>query len=92
MQRAKFADELAAIVGAMRRFDEFAAEGAALGCRHHAYGVAAGHYGTAGRALLDALAQVLGPRWTPAIAEAWRLAYHLVAEVMVAGSTAAVDG
>src|SRR6478752_1907343 len=66
VQRAKFAAELAAIVQAIRRFDEFATEGAALGCRHHRYGVGAGHYRTAGLALLDALADALGPAWTPA--------------------------
>ena len=90
VQRAKFADELAAIVNAIRRFDEFATEGSALGCRHRRYGVAAGHYRTAGVALLDALADALGPAWTPAAADAWRLAYHLTAEVMIAGS-AGVD-
>jgi hemoglobin-like flavoprotein len=90
VQRAKFAGELAAIVHAIRRFDEFASEGAALGCRHRRYGVSAGHYLTAGVALLGALADALGPAWTPAAADAWRLAYHLTAEVMIAGS-AGVD-
>ena len=41
---------------------------------------------TAGAALLDALAAVLDDGWTPALSEAWRLAYRLTAEAMMAGA------
>jgi hemoglobin-like flavoprotein len=81
-QRQKFADELAAIGRAIRRHPEFLAEAQALGTRHDSYGVHAAHYRAAAQPLLDALAAALGDRWTPAMAEAWRLAYHLTVEAM----------
>jgi hemoglobin-like flavoprotein len=84
-QRRKFADELAAIGRAIRDHPEFLHEAQALGSRHRAYGVHAGHHRAAARPLLEALAAALGDRWTPATAEAWRLAYHLTVEAMTVG-------
>jgi hemoglobin-like flavoprotein len=85
VQRQKFATELEAIGRAIRRHPDFLAETRALGARHRAYGVEAVHYRQAGPPLLDALAAALGDRWTPEVAEAWRLAYHLTAEAMTSG-------
>ena len=80
--RRKFVDELAVIVGAIRRLDDFVGAGDALGRRHRDYGVRASHYRVAGEVLLDALAVALGPAWTPETSAAWQLAYHLIVAAM----------
>ena len=85
-QRAKFAAELAFIVTTIRRHDSFVATATELGRRHGALGVQPEDFRRAGAALLDALAGALGPDWTPALSEAWRLAYRLTAETMMAGT------
>ena len=86
VQRARFAAELAEIVGSIRSIDTFGPAARALGARHRGYGVRAGHYRVMGGALLDALADVHGQRWTPELGEAWALAYNLIAETMLAGA------
>jgi hemoglobin-like flavoprotein len=85
-QEVRFAAELDAILHVVRRHDEFMARVAALGERHRAYGVRAAHYRSARVALLGALQTNLGSDWTPEAEEAWRLAYELAAEVMMAGT------
>lgn len=80
----KFADELDAIVQAIVSFDDFAVRVDGLATRHALYGVQSRHYRAAGEALLGALAAHLGPRWDPAAEAAWRRAYNLVAEIMMA--------
>jgi hemoglobin-like flavoprotein len=89
-QRALFAIELGEIVHSIRRHDTFVQRTGALGERHRRYGVRAGHYRTVGAALMAALAGELGEGWTPAVGEAWRLAYNLTAEAMMAGGAAGV--
>jgi hemoglobin-like flavoprotein len=86
VQRRRFATELQAICRAIRRHPDFLAGAGALGARHRRYGVEAAHYRAAGPPLLDALAAALGHRWTPEVAEAWRLAYHLTVEAMSTGT------
>ena len=54
--------------------------------RHAGYGARASHYRTAGPLLLDTLAVALGTRWTAETEEAWRLAYNLTFEAMMAGA------
>ena len=88
--RRKFVDELALIIGAIRRLDAFVEEGGALGRRHRDYGVRAAHYRVAGEVLLDALASALGPAWTAETAAAWQLAYHLIVAAMTTSSAAGV--
>jgi hemoglobin-like flavoprotein len=85
VQRARFAAEVAVIVSSIRRLDDFRTETEALGARHRGYGVRAAHYRVMGEALLAALAAALGPEWTDEMAEAWRMAYNLTAESMMAG-------
>ena len=86
MQRVKFAAELAFIMTTIRRHDAFVATASELGRRHGELGVQPELFRTAGIALLDALAGVLDDEWTPALSEAWRLAYRLTAETMMAGA------
>lgn len=60
-----------------------------MGARHAGYGVRAEHYQTVGAALLWTLEQGLGPKFTPAVREAWAAAYELLAEVMQLGAAEA---
>lgn len=87
-QAEKFAAELDAIVGAMRHSPTLVTRASLLGARHDRYGVTPSHYAAAGAALLGALAAALGPAWTPTVEEAWRCAFDLVAEEMMAGASA----
>jgi hemoglobin-like flavoprotein len=80
----KFARELEAVVQAIASFEEFAARVTDLAARHAAYGVETRHYRAAGEALTGALALQLGPAWGPDLEVAWRRAYNLVAEIMMA--------
>jgi hemoglobin-like flavoprotein len=86
IQESRFAKELAVIVSSIQQFDEFRAETVALGRRHRGYGVRAAHYRLMGDALLAALEAALADEWTPEAAEAWRMAYNLTAESMMAGA------
>jgi hemoglobin-like flavoprotein len=86
---AKFSDELAAIVEAIVSFDVFAARLQGLAARHVGYGVQTRHYRLVGDALVAALADALAPRWDEALDAAWRTAYNLVAEVMMAAAAQA---
>jgi hemoglobin-like flavoprotein len=80
----KFAAELDAIVEAIISFDDFSARVQDLAARHSTYGVQTAHYRAAGEALVGALAAQLAADWTPALETAWRRAYNLVAEIMMA--------
>ena len=80
----KFAAELEAIVEAIVSFDVFSARVRDLAARHRDYRVQTRHYRAAGEALVGALAVHLGPDWTPTLERAWRRAYNLVAELMMA--------
>ena len=85
VQEALFVSELAVVVQAISRFDAFVARARDLGARHDRYGVTYEHYEIAGRALLEALAETLGPAFTDELRDAWRLAFDLVAETMMQG-------
>jgi hemoglobin-like flavoprotein len=54
----------------------------ALGRRHAGYGVKDEHYATVAAALLWALEQGLGARFTPDVRDAWSAAYGLLASTM----------
>lgn len=59
-----------------------------LGRDHRKFGVLAEHYDAVGAALLDALARVAGPAWTPPVRQAWTEAYGVVAGAMRAAADA----
>jgi nitric oxide dioxygenase len=82
----KFADELDAIVRAISSFDSFVPRVRELAARHVGYGVQTHHYRAVGEALIGALAAHLEPEWDDALEAAWRRAYNLVAELMMAVS------
>ena len=54
----------------------------ALSKRHVGYGVLLEHYEPVGEALLWALGQALGERWTPEVERAWSLLYLFISGVM----------
>ncbi len=58
-----------------------------LGAIHLAYGVVPSHYDAVGDSLLAALAQTAGKSWSEEEAEAWRGAFALIADAMLAGAT-----
>ena len=86
VQRARFAEELAVIVTSIRRYDGFVSTTRSLGARHYEYGVRAAHFRLMGEALIGALAAAHGDAWTDEVDEAWRVAYSLTAETMMAGA------
>jgi hemoglobin-like flavoprotein len=61
----------------------------ALGGRHVGYGVRDEMYAWVAEALLATFAEVAGPDWTPALAEAWSEALGAIASLMLAGARAA---
>jgi hemoglobin-like flavoprotein len=86
----KFADELGAIVEAITSYETFAPRVRDLAARHVRYGVQTRHYQPLGDALIATLAAYLGTQWNPALEAAWRRAYNLVAELMMA-TAASID-
>jgi hemoglobin-like flavoprotein len=77
---------LSSAVGGLTRLDTLAPVLRNLGARHVAYGVRDEHYETVGSALLWTLEQGLGDKFTPAVREAWTLAYGLLSGTMQAGA------
>ena len=59
-----------------------------LGARHAAYGAEAGHYPVVGQALIAAMAEVAGNDWDESYAEAWGVAFGVVAGAMLDGAAA----
>jgi hemoglobin-like flavoprotein len=87
-QRARFAAELEQIIFSIRRHEEFLGRAGQLGVRHRGYGVRVAHYRIAEGALLGAFGAALGDAWTDDVEQAWRLAYNITAEAMMAGAAA----
>jgi methyl-accepting chemotaxis protein len=83
-QRQKLMAMLNTAVRGLRRPDKLLPVLRQLGARHVDYGVLPEHYETVGQALLDTLAQGLGPAFTGEVEEAWREAYMLIADTMQA--------
>jgi methyl-accepting chemotaxis protein len=80
----KFSEELGAIVEAITSYETFAPRVRDLAARHVRYGVQTRHFQPLGDALIETLADHLGEQWSPALEAAWRRAYNLVAELMMA--------
>ena len=89
VQQQKFFTELDAIVHSINDLDRLLERTRLLGIVHRGYGVRAHHYRSVGEALRDAAAEVYGDDFNPELAEAWRLAYRLVAEAMLQGAATA---
>jgi len=85
---SKFAEELGVLAACLNDLDRFEARALALGARHRGYGVSTRHYAAASDALVQALNERLGESFTDEVAAAWRAAFDLVAETMMAGAAA----
>lgn len=87
-QGRKLMQAIGFVVANLRRPEALLPAVSALGRRHGGYGVQPAHYTTVGSALLDTLAEGLGPHFTPEVRQAWAAAYGLLAEVMIAAAEA----
>jgi hemoglobin-like flavoprotein len=79
-QGCKFMEMLALVISSLNDPVKFKQRLENMGERHLYYGVKREHYTTFGSALLWALEKGLGKDFTPAVREAWRAFYDMVAE------------
>lgn len=82
-QGEKLISMLGLVAGSLDRLNQLLPTVRQLGVRHAGYRVKDEHYATVGAALLAALAQGLGPAWSPAAHAAWAKAYQLLASTMI---------
>lgn len=82
-QRRKLMQMIGLAVGQLDDLDALVPALQALARRHATYGVKEEHYDTVGAALLQTLAQGLGPAFTPPVRAAWAEVYGLMAGVMI---------
>jgi nitric oxide dioxygenase len=82
---------LATVVHGLGNLESILPAARSLAKRHVGYGVKAADYAPVGAALLWTLEQGLGEQWTPALAAAWRAAYTLLSEFMIAEAYGRVD-
>ena len=85
-QRTKFFRELDEIAHAIPDLDAFVTRATELGLEHVDFGVETRHYRAFGQALLEVLGEWYGDRFTPELADAWRLAYRMVSDSMQRGA------
>ena len=90
-QRRNLMQMLNVTVNGLSNLDRLVPMVEALGRRHVNYGVQQPHYQVVGAALLWTLAQGLGEHFTPDVADAWTIAYTLLAGTMQAGAHQAAD-
>lgn len=83
LQRLKFAEMITDIVRFAHRPEALREDLELLADRHVGYGVEAEDYLAVGDILLAALGEVLGPRFTPEVRQAWAEAYTTAAETML---------
>jgi hemoglobin-like flavoprotein len=81
-QRKKLAQSLAVVVHAVDDPSALIPALTALGKRHAGYRVEHRHFDSVGAALLGALADTLGPDFTPDVRDAWAQAYGAIADVI----------
>lgn len=81
-QHWKLAQTLGVVVQALDDLDTLLPAVAALGRRHTRYGVEHHHFESVGAALLQAMADTLGTRFTPLVRAAWTQAYAVVSAEM----------
>ena len=60
-----------------------------LGARHVAYGARPEHYPVVGSVLIESMAAIAGPAWTPEYQQAWGAAFEIVAGTMLEGAAEA---
>lgn len=85
-QHRKFATMLDRIVRAVDEPRTLVPDVTAFARRHVAYGVTDRHYASVGEALLFALGETIGDRFTSDVHAAWVEAYALLAALMQRGA------
>ena len=60
-----------------------------LGARHVAYGARPEYYPVVGSVLIESMAAIAGPAWTPEYEQAWGAAFEIVAGTMLEGAAEA---
>jgi methyl-accepting chemotaxis protein len=73
----------------LRNLDEIVPTLHDLGARHVAYGARPEYYPVVGAALIEAMAEIAGPDWSPEYEQAWSAAFDVVAGAMLAGAAEA---
>jgi methyl-accepting chemotaxis protein len=74
---------LAAVVAGVQRGDDLVPALQQLGQKHKRYGAKPEHYPLVGAVLLETFHQFLGPRFTPAMQEAWEEAFEIISTQMI---------
>ncbi|GAB1343618.1 globin family protein [Gemmatimonas sp.] len=82
VQQEKFLHTVDMLVQMLDYPPQIIEEFQALAKRHVGYGVLLEHYEPVGNALLWAMAQELGERWTPDVERAWTELYVFIAGIM----------
>jgi hemoglobin-like flavoprotein len=85
-QSKKLIDMLGVLIAMLERPLGLDMELRAMGARHAGYGVKEEYYDTVGEAMIDMLAEVLGPGFTPETRAAWRALYEAVEATMKRGA------
>jgi len=85
-QGKKLMKMIATAVNGLDRLDAIVPAVQDLGRRHVKYGVKPEHYDTVGAALIQTLAQGLGPAFTPDVKDAWITVYGILAGTMKAAA------
>lgn len=85
-QNRKLVVTLASVVDALDDLETILPAIRDLARAHVGYGVEDHHYGPVGLALIETLREVLGPAFDGELEQAWRDAYRLVAETMIAAA------
>ncbi|MBX5450134.1 globin family protein [Thermogemmatispora sp.] len=83
-QESSLMATLAAVVAGVERGENLEPVLRKLGERHYSYGVQPEHYPLVGQALLATFADFLGPRFTPAMQDAWAQAFEVISAQMIA--------
>ena len=91
-QKRKLMQTIGVAVKRLHRLDEIVPVVRDLGKRHAGYGVQDEHYDTVAEALLWALEQGLGDRFTPEVRDAWAVTYTVLADTMKDAAAEVLDG
>ncbi len=76
---------LATVIAGAQRGDNLVPTLQQLGEKHKRYGAKPQYYPLVGAALLETFHEYLGPRFTPAMQEAWEEAYEIISTQMIEG-------
>lgn len=79
--RDKFLKTIGTLVASIELFDKAEPSIRQIGLRHLGYNVQPEHYPLVKRAMLDALAHVLGEDYTPDVETAWTALYDVIARI-----------